>query len=88
MLTAGGALLRLAAPGSYGWILLGQFLIAVGQPLVLNATTKIASRYFPLTERTAAISVASAAQFVGILVAALTVGPLFGVGGVRLLLLA
>jgi MFS family permease len=87
LLTAGGAVLRLAAPDSYAWILLGQFLIAVGQPLVLNATTKIAARYFPLAERTAAISVASAAQFVGILVAALTVGPLFDVGGVRLLLL-
>jgi MFS family permease len=87
LFTAVGAALRLTAPDSYAWILAGQFLIAVGQPLVLNATTKIAARSFPLAERTAAISVASAAQFVGILVAALTVGPLFDAGGLRLLLL-
>jgi MFS family permease len=87
LLTGGGAVLRLVAPGSFTWILAGQFLIAVGQPLVLNATTKIAARHFPLTERTSAISVASAAQFVGILAAALTDGPLFDHGGVRLLLL-
>lgn len=87
VLTAVGALTRLAAPGSYAWILGGQFLVAVGQPLVLNSTTKIAARYFPLAERTTAISIASAAQFVGILVAATTGGALYGAGGIKLLLL-
>ncbi len=87
LLTAGGALVRLAGWGSYGWILAGQFLIAVGQPLVLNSTTKIAARYFPPAERTAAISVASGGQFFGILVAALTSGPLEQAGGLRLVLL-
>jgi predicted MFS family arabinose efflux permease len=88
LLCAAGTLLRLAVPSSYGWILAGQFLVALAQPLVLNATTKIAARYFPPDERTAAISVATAAQFVGILVAALTGGPLYRAGGVPLLLLA
>lgn len=87
VLCAGGALLRLVVPSSFAWILAGQFLVAIAQPLVLNATTKIAARYFPPDERTAAISVATAAQFVGILVAALTGGPLFHAGGVGLLLL-
>jgi MFS family permease len=82
-----GAVVRLVDPGSYGWVLAGQLVLSVGQPLVLNASTKIAARYFPPTERTAAISVASAAQFVGILVAALSTGPLFTAGGLRLLLL-
>ncbi|MFI5063619.1 MAG: MFS transporter [Streptosporangiales bacterium] len=87
LLTAGGALLRLAGPGSYAWILAGQVVLSAGQPLVLNATTKVAARYFPASQRTAAISVASAAQFCGILAAALTGGPLQQAGGLRLLLL-
>jgi sugar phosphate permease len=53
---------------------------------VLNASTKVAARYFPEGQRTAAISVASAAQFVGILAAALTSGPLMSAGGLTLLL--
>ena len=87
LLTAGGALLRLAGPASYAWILAGQVVLSAGQPLVLNATTKVAARYFPASQRTAAISVASAAQFCGILAAALTGGPLQQAGGLRLLLL-
>ena len=35
ILTAGGGLLRLAGPSSYGWALAGQFVIAAGQPFVL-----------------------------------------------------
>jgi predicted MFS family arabinose efflux permease len=89
LLTAGGALLRLAGPqstSSYGWILAGQVVISAGQPLVINSTTKVAARYFPVRERTTAISVASAAQFCGILAAALSGGPLEQAGGLRLLL--
>jgi predicted MFS family arabinose efflux permease len=73
--------LRAAAPDSYGVILAGQLLVSVGQPLVLNATTKLAARYFPPEERTLAISVASAAQFLGILGSALGVTSLFDAGG-------
>jgi len=28
---------RLLGPGSYGWALAGQFVVALGQPLVLNS---------------------------------------------------
>ena len=86
LLTAAGALLRLAGPGSYSWILLGQFVIASGQPLVLNSMTKVAARYFPAQERTVAISLGSVALFIGILAAVLADGPLYDVGGLRLLL--
>ena len=88
VLTGGGALLRLAGPDSFGWALAGQVVIAAGQPLVLNAITKIAARYFPARERTAAVSVGSAALFAGILAAVLAGKPLFDAGGLRLLLLA
>ncbi len=87
ILTAGGGLLRLASPSSYGWAFAGQFVVAAGQPLVLNSITKVAARYFPPEERTTAISVGSAALYVGILAAVLSGGPLFDAGGLRLLLL-
>ena len=86
LFTAGGALLRVVDPSSYATVFAGQLVMSIGQPLVLNASTKVAARYFPPTQRTAAISVASAAQFVGILVAALTGGALMDAGGLELVL--
>lgn len=86
VLTAGGALLRVIDARSFGWLLAGQLVVSAGQPLVLNASTKVAARYFPAGERTTAISMASAAQFVGILAAAVTSGPLVSAGGLTLLL--
>ena len=84
-LTGAGALVRLAGPASYDWALAGQFVIAAGQPLVLNSITKVAARYFPPEERTAAISVGSVALFAGVLAAVLCGGPLLDAGGLRLL---
>jgi predicted MFS family arabinose efflux permease len=86
LFTATGALLRVVDPSSYGWVFAGQLVLSVGQPLVLNASTKVAARYFPPAERTTAISVASAAQFAGILAAALTGTLLWDGGGLRLVL--
>jgi predicted MFS family arabinose efflux permease len=86
LLTASGALLRVVDTSSYAWLLAGQLVLSVGQPLVLNASTKVAARYFPPGERTVAISVASAGQFVGILAAALTGSLLFDEGGLHLVL--
>jgi MFS family permease len=86
ILTAVGSLLRVVDTTSFAWLLAGQLVVSAGQPLVLNASTKVAARYFPEGERTAAISVASAAQFVGILLAALTRGPVVRAGGMTLLL--
>ena len=85
-LTAGGALLRAAFPASFGWQLAGQLVIAGGQPLVLNSINKVAARYFPERERAAAISAGSVALFVGILAAVLAGGPLYGAGGLPLVL--
>ena len=86
ILTGVGALVRLIAPNSFGWQLAGQLVIAAGQPLVLNSITKVAARYFPPGERAPAISIGTAALFVGILGAVLSGGPLFAAGGLQLLL--
>ena len=85
VLTAGGGLLRLAGPESFAWALAGQLVVAAGQPLVLNSITKVAARYFPEQERTAAISAGTVSLYVGILAAVLGGGPLFDAGGLRLL---
>jgi MFS family permease len=86
LLTAGGALIRLVSPTSFGWQLAGQLVIAAGQPLVLNSITKVAARYFAPAERATAISLGTAALFLGILAAVLMAGPLFDAGGLPLLL--
>src|SRR5215510_10409964 len=52
VLTAGGGLLRLAGPSSFGWAVAGQ---------LATLPTEIAARYFPASERTTAISVGSVA---------------------------
>jgi len=87
ILTGAGGMLRLISPTSFLVALVGQFVIAVGQPLVLNSITKVAAHYFPQSERTAAISIGSVSLYVGILVAALSDKPLFTAGGLRLVLL-
>ena len=86
LLTGAGALIRVFAPDSFGWQMAGQVVISAGQPLVLNSINKLAAHYFAPHERATAISIGTAALFVGILAAVLIAGPLFDAGGLRLLL--
>lgn len=81
-----GGLLRGLFLDSFGWQFAMQLLIAVGQPLALNALTQVAALYFPKEERPAAISVGSAAIFLGILAAMLAGPPLYAAGGLGLVL--
>ena len=86
VLTGAGGLLRLAGPASYGWAIAGQLVTAAGQPFVLNSITKVAARYFPVKDRTLAVSVGSVALFAGVLAAVLSGEPLLHAGGLTLLL--
>ena len=81
-----GALVRVVDSGSYGWLLAGQLLASVGQPFVLNATTPLAARAFPAGERAHAIAAGSAAQFVGVLLAAVGGAVVVSAAGIRGLL--
>ncbi|MGE5139490.1 MAG: MFS transporter [Rudaea sp.] len=56
----------LAAP-DYSLVLISQLGIAIGQPFLLNATTTVAARWFPLTERATATGLGSLAIYLGIL---------------------
>ena len=52
---------------SYTMIVVCQVFLAIGQPFLLNASTKVAVRWFPLNERATAVGIATLAQFVGII---------------------
>jgi len=60
----------------YMLVLVAQVGLAVAQPFILNAATKVAGQWFPVTERAIAVGVATLAQFVGIIVV-MIVTPLF-----------
>lgn len=75
-LAAAGALLRLGGD-RYAWALCGQLLVATGQPLVLNAVTKLASEYVAAPARPAAIALGTGGQFAGLLLG-LLLGPALG----------
>jgi predicted MFS family arabinose efflux permease len=68
VLTMAGGLLRVAGD-AYGVVLAGQVLVAVAQPLVLNAVTTVSARYLRPADRANGIAVSSAAIFAGMLLA-------------------
>ncbi len=53
---------------SYTMVVIAQIMLAVGQPFILNAATKVAGLWFPLQERATAVGIATLAQFVGIII--------------------
>jgi MFS family permease len=68
VLTGVFGLLRGFAGPSYTILLIAQIGIAVGQPFLLNAITKLAARWFPITERATASGLGTLAMYLGILV--------------------
>ncbi|HEX7713278.1 MAG TPA: MFS transporter, partial [Bacillota bacterium] len=51
VLTGISGLLRGFFASSYMWVMIFQIGIAIGQPLIVNAVTKVAARWFPIKER-------------------------------------
>ena len=70
LLTGLGGALRVAGH-SFAWVLAGQLLVAIAQPLVLNAVTKVASAQLPPHLRPHGIAIGSAGIFGGMLLALL-----------------
>jgi predicted MFS family arabinose efflux permease len=84
-LAAGGALVALGGlvrlgGETFAWALAGQVLVAVAQPIVLSAVSKLAGEYLPVERRADGIAVGSAGSFVGMLLA-LLLGPTVGAHG-------
>jgi predicted MFS family arabinose efflux permease len=76
LLVALGGLIRLGGQ-SFAWAMAGQMVVAVAQPVVLSAVSKLAGEYLPAEQRAGGISLGSAGTFVGILIA-LVLGPTVG----------
>jgi len=83
-LNALGALVRLSGHG-FASVLAGQLVVAVAQPFLLNAVTRICSDNLPAAERANGIAVGSAGIFLGML-GALVLGAVLGGGGIEALL--
>ncbi|RKP44281.1 MFS transporter [Cohnella endophytica] len=66
LLTGIGAIVRVFH--GYEFSLVGQILISVGQPLVLNGVNKLAAQYIAPERRPLSIAIGSASLFVGIMV--------------------
>jgi predicted MFS family arabinose efflux permease len=86
-LVAVGGLARLGGE-TFAWAMAGQVLVAVAQPVVLSAVSKLAGEYLPAHERATGIAVGSAGSFVGMLVALLLGPTLGGHGHLERLLIA
>jgi sugar phosphate permease len=59
-------LLRGIAAANYTLVLVAQIGIAIGQPFILNAITKVAARWFPVHERATASGFGSLSMYLGI----------------------
>ena len=72
-------LLRGFAGTDYNLLLIAQIGIAIGQPFILNAITKLAARWFPIEERATASGLGTLAMYLGIL-AGMTLTPYLVIG--------
>ncbi|MEV6364255.1 MFS transporter [Nocardia asteroides] len=75
VLTAIGAALRLLHD-SFAMALLGQTIVAIAQPLVLNAITGVAANYLDERDRPTGIAIGTASTFAG-MAAAFVLGAIF-----------
>ncbi len=66
VLTGVFSLARWLAGDDYSLVLIAQIGIAIGQPFILNALTKVAARWFPIQERATASGLGSLAMYLGI----------------------
>ena len=67
ILTGIFGLVRGFAGTNYAVLLAAQIGIAVGQPFLLNAITKMAARWFPMNERATAAGLGTLSMYIGIL---------------------
>jgi MFS family permease len=67
VLTGVFGLTRGFAGDNYNFLLISQIGVAVGQPFLLNAITKLAARWFPIAERATASGLGTLSMYLGIL---------------------
>jgi MFS family permease len=88
VLTGIFGLLRGLAGTNYTLILVWQIGIAIGQPFILNAVTKVAALWFPIQERATASGLGTLAMYLGIFLG-LVLSPFLtlhsGIGGMLII---
>ncbi len=67
LLTGVFGLMRGFASTNFDLLLIAQVGIAIGQPFLLNAITKLSARWFPINERATASGLGTLSMYVGIL---------------------
>lgn len=67
-LTAVFGMTRGLLGNDYTWVLISQIGIAIGQPFILNAITRVAARWFPIQERATAAGFGSLSMYLGIVI--------------------
>jgi MFS family permease len=72
---------------NYDMVVIAQIGIAIGQPFIMNAVTKVGVRWFPLHERATQAGLSVLAQFVGIIIAMVLTPPLFKMYGMEKMLM-
>ncbi len=80
VLTGGFSLMKGLFAHSYAMVVLAQIGLAVAQPFILNAATKVAALWFPLKERAIAVGIGTLAQFVGIIIVMVATPVMIGQG--------
>ena len=80
LITVVFAALRAAFAGNFALALTFQFAIAIGQPFLLNISTKVPANWFPVSERSAAAGILTMAQYLGYVVA-MILSPILAEGG-------
>ncbi len=68
VLTGIFGMMRGLVADNYNLLLVAQIGIAIGQPFLLNAITKLAARWFPISERAMASGLGTLAMYIGVLV--------------------
>jgi sugar phosphate permease len=69
VLTGIFGLLKGIYAANYTIIFISQLGLAVAQPFVMNAMTKVSAKWFPIDERATATGLAALSQYVGIIIA-------------------
>jgi MFS family permease len=87
-LTAVFGLTRGLFADNFTLVFVSQVGIAVGQPLILGAITKLAARWFPMDERATAVGLGTLGMYLGVLASMLATPALLAWLGMRGMLLA
>jgi MFS family permease len=88
VLTAVFGIVKGVYADSYNAILIASFGLAVGQPFIMNAMTKVAADWFPIEERATATGLGALSQYLGFVVAMALTPVLFKLQGMKGMLMS